>query len=395
MSFEKYNGTITENEFRRLIDKVYNPSQAVYAYLNVSKDSVEFFEDAAKTQCGFSLKFAPSPSEVRTAELTYKPISQLKQLSSTADQPLKGIRIAVDPGHIGGNWADMEERQTTWGKNPTIREGDMNLIVANLIKTRLEAAGAQVYMTRHSATPTTSKRPSDFIEESRRAVYAEKNVQDDADAKSKGLYESLINRRAELEFYRNAEISQRAENLRRDFLPDLTICNHFNATEKSGMGEMVKDNRHALFINGSYGPDEINNSKTRWYLFAKLLEQSLDVEMAVSETIAAKFNKLAPLPPVNLGNGIYQCRVNENPYLFARNLAATRQYPGPSVILEPFYMNNPWTAERLAAGDYDGIRKIAGGKYRSIFRDYADAVAGAIIETYSKWTAPGNVAVGH
>ena len=35
-SFEKYQGTITEKEFRALIDNVYNPSQAIYAYLQLS-----------------------------------------------------------------------------------------------------------------------------------------------------------------------------------------------------------------------------------------------------------------------------------------------------------------------------------------------------------------------
>ena len=80
--------------------------------------------------------------------------------------------------------------------------------------------------------------------------------------------------------------------------------------------------------------------------------------------------------------------MNGNAYLYARNLAVSRQYPGPCVILEPFYMNNAWTAERLAAGDYDGVRPIAGGTYRSIFREYADAVSKAIIEAYSKWTIP-------
>ncbi len=108
--------------------------------------------------------------------------------------------------------------------------------------------------------------------------------------------------------------------------------------------------------------------------------------MAVGNAITKKMLKMANLPPVRYGQEKYQCRVNDNPYLYARNLAASRQYPGPCIILEPFYMNNAWTAERLSAGDYDGVKQLSCGTYRSIFREYADAVADAIVESYSHWT---------
>lgn len=387
-NLEKYHGTITEKEFRRLVDHVYNPSKAVYAYLNVHPEYVEFFEDSEKTILNFTLRLAPPGEPLKTASLTFKSIPVLKKLSNSPDKPLKNIRIVLDPGHIGGKWAGMEERSVIWGNNPVIREGDLNLKTAFLIKSRLEAAGATIYMTHTKPEPVTPSRPSDYLDEARRVVYAENKVDEAEASRRKNFFQKLIHWRAELYFYRRAEIAQRAENIRRDFLPDLNICNHFNATEKSGSGEIVKDNRHAFFINGCYGPDEVVNPMTRYFLFSKLLEQPLDIEMAVGDAITEKMLKIAPLPPVKYGAEKYQCRVNANPYLYARNLAVSRQYPGPCLILEPFYMNNAWTAERLAAGDYDGVKNLAGGSYRSIFREYADAVADAIIQVYSRWTIP-------
>jgi hypothetical protein len=53
-------------------------------------------------------------------------------------------------------------------------------------------------------------------------------------------------------------------------------------------------------------------------------------------------------------------------------------------------MNNPWTASRLAAGDYDGVRLIGGKAYRSLLREYADAVAAGIIDAYRGWTTSAN-----
>lgn len=386
--FEKYQETITRKDFCRALDRVYNPSRAVYAYLNVTDEYVEMFNDAGKNTLDFTLYFAKPGEEPKTAKQTFKTIPQLRELGNPSSKPLQGVRIVIDPGHIGGKWAGMEERSVIWNNNPVIREGDKNLQVARMLKSRLEAAGAEIYLTHEKPEPVTSARPKDFVEEARGKVYEEHKVDEETAAKRKAYFQKLINWRAELFFYRRAEIAQRAENIRNEFLPDLNICNHFNATEKSGSGEIVKDNRHAFFINGCYGPDEVTNPMTRYFMFSKLLEQPLEVEMAVGNALTKKMRRIADLPPVKYGQEKYQCRVNDNPYLYARNLAASRQYPGPCLILEPFYMNNAWTAERLAAGDYDGVKQLSCGTYRSIFREYADAVTEGIVETYSKWTVP-------
>jgi hypothetical protein len=71
-----------------------------------------------------------------------------------------------------------------------------------------------------------------------------------------------------------------------------------------------------------------------------------------------------------------------NPYVVARNLAFNRSHDGPVVVTEPYFMNQAETLARLLAGDYDGTRVVAGRPRRSIFREYADAVAQGILEAY-------------
>ncbi len=385
VAFEKYHETISRKEFCRLVDQVYNPSKIVYDYLNIADDFVEFFEDTEKSKLEFTLRFANPEETPRKPSPHFKTIPDLRRLTNPKAQPLRGIRIVVDPGHIGGVWSDTENRSVIWGNNPIIREGDKNLQVGKLLKARLETAGAEVYITHEKPEPTTSSRPQDFLNEARQDIYTEYKVNEETAKARHDYFEKIIGWRADLYFYRRAEITQRAENIRAHFLPDLNICNHFNATETSGSGKIVKDNRHVFFINGCYGPDEVVNPMTRFLMFSKLLEQSLEIEIPVADAISKEMLKVANLPAVNYGREKYKCRVNDNPYLYARNLAASRRYPGPCVVLEPFYMNNAWTAARLAAGDYDGIRPVAGGNYRSIFREYSDAVADAIIKTYSQW----------
>ncbi|MCC7518688.1 MAG: N-acetylmuramoyl-L-alanine amidase [Verrucomicrobiae bacterium] len=385
-SLEKYQRSITRREFCRLLDKVYNPSKTVRRYLNLADEFVEFFTDEEKAQLDFTLHFAASDAKVRPVHRTFKTVSELKELRNPPEAPLRGVRLVLDPGHIGGKWADIEERSVVWGNHPRIREGDMNLLVAKLARPRLAAAGAEVHMTHETPDPVTPLRPKDFLEETRRAVLAEKGLAEDDPASRRESLRRIILWRAELAFYRKAEISQRAANIRAWYPPDFNICNHFNATEYSGSGQMVNDNRMVFLINGCYGPDEMDNPLTRFFMFSKLLEQSLSIEMAVGDAITRHMLKIANLPPAKYGREKYQCRVNDNPYLYARNLAVSRQYPGPCLILEPFYMNTSWTAERLAAGDYDGVRQLSCGPHRSLLREYAEALAGALIEAYAQWT---------
>jgi hypothetical protein len=81
------------------------------------------------------------------------------------------------------------------------------------------------------------------------------------------------------------------------------------------------------------------------------------------------------LPAVQYGGpSAWASRVGTNAFLYARNLAANRLINGPVIFLEPYYMNNRVVYQRLQLGDYEGEKMIGAQSYRSIFREYADAV---------------------
>jgi hypothetical protein len=184
-----------------------------------------------------------------------------------------------------------------------------------------------------------------------------------------------IRKRAELLFYRNAEIAARARFLNEKIRPDITLCIHFNAVEWDECQSLVDDNRLVVFVHGDYLASELNEDEQKLRLFSKLLEGSHPGELAAADAIAAALANATKLPPVEYGRGSSAMRVDENRYVFARNLAANRLVNGPVVYLEPYYQNNRIVYQRLQLGDYDGTREIDGQSYRSIFREYADAVA--------------------
>ena len=76
--------------------------------------------------------------------------------------------------------------------------------------------------------------------------------------------------------------------------------------------------------------------------------------------------------------------VNDNTYVWARNLLANRVYTCPVIFLEPYVMNNREVYERIGAGNYEGEKLVAGKMRRSIFREYAAGVANGLANYYRK-----------
>src|SRR5205823_669323 len=78
----------------------------------------------------------------------------------STDKPLSGLKIAIDPGHLGGSWARMEERWFQEGDSAPIIEGDLTLRVAQILAPKLTGLGAQVDLVRTGSEPATNLCPS-------------------------------------------------------------------------------------------------------------------------------------------------------------------------------------------------------------------------------------------
>ena len=120
----------------------------------------------------------------------------------------------------------------------------------------------------------------------------------------------------------------------------------------------MEENNVIVFTHGNYLPGELSDDEQKLRLLQKLAERSYEVEQPVADSIAEALAKATGLPTT----------------VRARNLAANRLYDGPVVYLEPYYMNNRLVYQRIQLGDYEGEKTIEGKSYRSIFREYADAV---------------------
>jgi len=295
---EKYQETITRDEFSRLI-------QEVYCTHRFAPDLIEINEKAARvlmnrgSQKFFTLRFAEKDITRKSVPRLWRPAKSLPP--ARPNKPLVGVKIALDPGHLGGKWAKMEERWFQVGSSQPVQEGDLALRVARLLAPRLRELGAKVSFVRNSNEPITAKRPDDFRELARKILIKNGVPQPRADVLDPNdpAKEETIRWQSEILFYRYSEIRRRAALMNFKLHPDLVLCLHLNA---EGWGDpnspsLTDANHLHLLVNGSYLAEELEFDDERFEMIRRLLSRAYDEELPLADTIAAAMARETGLPP--------------------------------------------------------------------------------------------------
>jgi N-acetylmuramoyl-L-alanine amidase len=369
-SLDASQHSITHDDFLRLLDTVYAPNGAWKPFIQVGSASASI-----RTRAGsppYVLQFAASMDAAIPAPRHWRTRAQLPP--RPAGKPLAGLHVALDPGHLGGKWAKMEERWFQIGTAKPVAEGDMTLLVAKLLATRLRDLGAEVSFTRSDDIPNTGLRPDGLHAAAHTSLTDQKQPQTP----------DAVQKESELLFYRVAEIRRRAKLINDEIRPDLVLCLHFNAEPWGDPAHpSLSDKNHLhLLVTGDFAQSELAYDDERFDMVRKLLSRAYDEELAGSDSVAASLAQATGLPPY-VYTGPNAIRVGPSPYVWARNLLANRLYDCPVVYIEPYVMNSHAVFDRIQAGDYDGRRLVDGRLQPSIYREYADAVARGLADYYS------------
>ncbi|MBX7245754.1 MAG: N-acetylmuramoyl-L-alanine amidase [Candidatus Sumerlaeaceae bacterium] len=116
-----------------------------------------------------------SSPEVRPAELVGLRLEKVSpavlpsrspiQAYVTAQKPLEGVRVCVDPGHGGQTqWSKLKYTGGTVGVATGQTESDVNLRVSLLLELYLRAAGAEVFMTRRTDDRCTNGEKTEELD---------------------------------------------------------------------------------------------------------------------------------------------------------------------------------------------------------------------------------------
>jgi len=359
-SLDKFQRTITKEDFTRLLTQVYAPRGAWQKYFTIADDHATVATSPGTPP--FRLDFAPNAAGARPVPRYWSPRKNLE-----------GLHIAIDPGHLGGNWAQMEARWFRIGNGKPVAEGDMTLHSARLLKVELERRGASVSLTRTSPRPSTGLRPAKLRAQAASSLHDE----------GRRVTPASLQSESERLFYRTAEIRARAKKVNTGIKPDLVVALHFNAEEwgNPDAPSLTGVNHLHLLVNGCFSPQELSYEDQRHDLMVKLLNRSYDTEAAISRSVAKSMARATRLPPYTYASST-ALNTGGSPYIWARNLLANRLFECPVVYLEPYVMNNREVHQRIQLGDYKGVRNINGIPRESIFREYARSVADGLAAYY-------------
>jgi len=319
--------------------------------------------------------------------------------NASGQGPLAGWKIALDPGHLGGDmdFAFLEKKFVRIRANdrPQIRqpiafnEGNLNLGTALLLRDTLEALGAEVLVTRtqEAHTGLGGTFQDWLVEQMETAV--EKSGEDFRDYVGKGAFgfqtgylkaaawnwvdenewtgeDSLwwMTKADMRTIYRipflRADFKARAAQINA-FHPDLTLILHYNIYEKNEWDRdyylrAVDDNYSMAFIPGSFMAGELGNPEDRMLFLARLLSEDLAASEQLSAAVVDGYEQVLGVPAIEWDDSLKYLRNASlrtgSKGVFARNLSLTRLVQGPLCYGEALYQDNVNEAVALNKQEY-------------------------------------------
>ena len=351
-SFQK---CISKGEFVRQLNEVYCPRKSWWSsWIEINQDSARI-RKKADSDDWYDLQFLESNKSNGSSFPCFQ---------------ISGAKIFIDPGHIGGEFSAMEGRHFALGNDEPVKEGDLALLIALALKSKLERKGAAVFLSRKQNQPVTDARPGDF-----------KNRASSWFGKIKWMHRiteeekrERIQKKADLYFYRVSEIMARRQLVKKT-KPDLILCIHLNAAPwpDPQHKSLVSRNDYHVLVNGCYMGGEMAYDDQRFEMVWRLVNRWEATERLIAESMSRAFAQKTGLPAFAY-KGPNALKIGKVEGVWARNLLANRIYEAPVVFLEPYIANSEAVYQRIQMGDYAGHKEINGQKKQSLVREYVDAV---------------------
>ncbi len=385
-----YQGALTADEWRLTLERRFVPNGTGAGFLEVAPDGNALVlgpMDDKPVQFA-TLRYLPTrpPDAPRPAlppgTRFWRSLAELGP--ATPDHPLAGVHLALDPGHLGGAWGKMEARSFSFNGDPAVQEGDLALRVAQLLKPRLEALGAQVSLVRDRPGPVTNDTPASLRSAAEKEWLA--SARPPIPPPGSPAREDAITHLAELLFYRTREIEARAQRVNQVLKPDLVLCLHLDAaawTDPQNPALLEQPQHFHILVNGAYSAAEVREEAQRIALVERIAsgagDEELAVALAMAEGAVPVFGQ--PASGYSLPTGV---ALGGNGYVWGRNVLADRLYRCPVVFLEPYVANSVEGYARIQAGEYPGTREFNGVARKNVFVEYGDAVVAGLVKYYGQ-----------
>jgi len=370
-------GTVSVAEVRS-IAKYIDPSGGLRRYLFLDPDRVELYPDFYRTNGPNDrpdYEVAAGDGKSRDSADLLDRLDRVARNVRAGSRPhsLVGLRVVIDPGHIGTPFWNEKDGKFVTIKGKTVAEGELALWVAKLLANELEKLGAEVLLTRTDLVPVTPYTWETFDPAGRLADYYYKSM-DDWMAKYLELPDAELVRRlpsapevkkmsttaGRIHLFLQEDMDARAKIAER-YRPDLFIDLHYDS-QLTDQLQSARDDV-AVYVPGAVGANETGAKNQR----ADALKHLLEVRRWKQSTKAAKsmVDSLARnlgLPLLKEGEPGTMVRVADG--VFARNIFETkRATSGISAFFESFHYDHTREFPRLTVLDRTGTYRGKSFRY--------------------------------
>jgi N-acetylmuramoyl-L-alanine amidase len=270
-------------------------------------------------------------------------------------KPLSGLKIAIDPGHMAGDFetGKLEMKSLNFKKDSIIglpdsiqiAEGMLTYATAILLKEKLESDGATVFLTRQKNGYTAFEKTfDDWLKDDYKNKVEELNKSGKLSVDKKNLMLGpKFTKRNKFLFFKDIELAERA-NIINAFNPDFTVIIHFNVDEtNTGWKAPGLKNYNMTFIGGAFMPGDLSSQEKRFEFLRMIATKDIEESILLSGATTEKFESILKVKTAGPTDAKYLregCLTTEKKGVYCRNLQLTRYIHGPLVYGETLYQDN-------------------------------------------------------
>lgn len=322
----------------------------------------------------------------------------LKAKGNPANLPLKGLKIAIDPGHMSTrDWDKYTGKFVKDRAGNYVSEGLIALQTALLLKQDFEALGAEVKLTRenHEAVTEVPLRSLDvktyaleaLREQSLQSWFLSLISQNPVGSRlynsftNSSKFKSLFRESARYNYFVLREDLEARVKIFEDFQPDISFAIHYDSQDppRNPTGVNTKNySRVKTYVHGSIAPDEwATNSDRRYFLHHALDTASWDASFSLAKNVVNSLSSTLGLGYDNGGGGNSRLVA---PGVFSRNLYVTKKSFGHAhTYIECLHYNDPTEFRRMLRKDYSMQIDGQTTYYSSRVRQVADAIRDGVL----------------
>jgi N-acetylmuramoyl-L-alanine amidase len=358
--FNDLQGKVSADDIRMALPSMDLKSTfSSFSDLDHRKSSFNVFQDLeSKSRLDYTVALNSSDRNSQGRRPFEKNLARAAT-QNPANQPLLGLKIALDPGHMGTKrWDDLAEKYTNDHKGHWLSEGELNLQMAIMLEQELMRLGATVMITRSEYAPVTNVNYSTFDVHERGLRALRESTLDpwfqqliESSPPGPALYSAFerspqfrkvfseSNRREY--FIGGYDLEARSEMINR-FSPDFTLILHLDGGTAANGGDGLNSGHDGTkaYVPGAFTPSELSSREDRMYFGRHLLDKrTRDTSIELAKSIVDQIHDQLKIPYDSIYPGH---SVAVAPGVQARNLELQRKLIShPSAYIEGLYYSCP------------------------------------------------------